>query len=98
MGRGTPLGRIEPGGETESGRGGVRIVDTATCQRHVAAEPGVYEVSITAYRTCSGMCECDDPSEVCAVWYPVELGDPITITEMIDYPTPTTAALVLTDG
>ena len=44
------------------------------------------------------MCECDAPSEVCAVWYPVELGDPITITEMIDYPTPTTAALVLTDG
>jgi hypothetical protein len=104
-------GRMEPGSETESGWNGARIVDTvvdpacspmpecpAMCQRRAAAETGVYEVSITAYRTCSGTCECDDPFEVCAIWGPVELGDPITVTAMIDYPTQTTAELVITDG
>jgi hypothetical protein len=105
-------GRIEPGGVGQSAWPGRRtteleLVDACapaadcpdTCLRPDQAEPGTYEITFTAYRTCTGTCECDGPSSgVCGLWTGDEqLSDPATFSVTIDYPAQTMAEIVLGD-
>jgi len=71
----------------------------ATCVRPDQAPAGTYELTFTAYRTCTGTCECDGPSSgICSLWNGDEqLADPVTFTATIDYPTQTTAEILLSD-
>jgi hypothetical protein len=70
-----------------------------TCQRPEQAPPGTYEIAFTAYRTCTGTCECDGPSSgICSLWsYDEALSDPVTFRATVDYPTQTAVEIVITD-
>src|SRR5687768_10216465 len=65
-------GRIDPGGEGEGSWPGRRTIELdlvdacapaadcpETCVRPEQAEPGTYDITFTAYRTCTGTCTCD---------------------------------------
>jgi hypothetical protein len=105
-------GRIDPGGMGQSAWPGRRtteleLVDAcapaadcpATCLRPEQAEPGSYDITFTAYRTCTGTCTCDGPSSgVCGLWSGDEqLSDPVTFTVTIDYPAETATEIVLSN-
>ncbi len=104
-------GRIEPGGVGEGTWPGRRtteldLVDAcapaadcpATCLRPDQAEPGTYEISFTAYRTCTGTCTCDGPAtDTCGLWNGEQLADPVTFSVTVDYPSQTAAEIVLSD-
>ncbi len=71
----------------------------STCQRRDTAPAGRYQIGLQVFRTCSGTCECDGPSEsgVCLLSGGSQLGYPITFAVEIDYPEQTAAEIVMTD-
>jgi hypothetical protein len=104
-------GRVEPGGTGEATWPGHILTELelqgecvpadgcpATCVRPDQAPTDEYNVDFTVYRTCTGNCECDGPSPgVCPLWNGEQLADPGTRFTTIDYPTQTTAEIVITD-
>jgi hypothetical protein len=104
-------GRLAPGAQDEGGWSGARGFQielvaacapepscAASCLQLEPAAAGQYDISVTAYRRCDGMCACDDEAaEVCQVYGAVELADPQTFTTRIDYPAQTTAEITIVD-
>jgi hypothetical protein len=109
----TPLaGRIETGAVTDVTWPGRKLTQLdlvaecvseaadgcTTCVRPDQAPAGTYTLTLTVWRTCTGTCECDQPSpEVCGLWRGEQLADPVTFTTTVDYPNQTSVELVITD-
>ncbi|PCC71536.1 hypothetical protein SAMN02745121_01081 [Nannocystis exedens] len=58
------------------------------CIRGVRRPPGIYEITVTAYKECAGACECaePDPEMGCYVSGAIEADQPVTVTVPLDYP------------
>ena len=71
------------------------------CQREcVRPEPvpaGTYRVELTAFRTCTGLCDCDvaDPNASCALWELIETAEPFAVEVSVVYPETGAIELVL---
>lgn len=73
----------------------------SNCQREcLRPEPlaaGSYSVELTAFRGCTGACECDLPPEFtsCALWEPITTSEPFTVKVSLSYPEVNAIELVL---
>jgi hypothetical protein len=74
---------VWPGSRVETALMTAACAPGANCQRECLiarrAEPGVYDIQVTAFRACTGECACDGPFEQCALWGQVELGEAVDV-------------------
>lgn len=109
---GTPgAGRIDPGATGSGEWSGTWLVPlemnrecvshnscASTCQRADQAPAGPYTVGLTVYRMCEGGCECEgDDDGVCNLFGGTFLAYPQTFVATVDYPSQTTAEIVIVD-
>lgn len=67
------------------------------CLRPEPVPAGDYSVELTAFRSCTGQCECEvpDPSASCPLWEPIETAEPFDVKQIVSYPETGAIELVL---
>lgn len=67
------------------------------CLRPEPVDAGTYDVELTAFRQCSGTCDCDvaDPNASCSLYEPIQTSEPLVVKVSLVYPETDAIELVL---
>lgn len=99
LGPGATLTMNWPGTRAETALMTAECAPGMNCQRDCLvarkAAAGDYSVEVKAFHACTGACACDGPTDSCALWDVVELGQPVDVAVPLMYPDVTQVEVVL---